>query len=577
MLVLLLTMLERLGILVTIAFLLTRLKFFKDMIHRGELNRRQIFAATLFFSLFGIIGTYSGLTYSTESLEFDFWGIDLANNEAIANSRVVGIIIAGMLGGYRLGIGAGVIAGIHRMTLGGFTSVACGLAAIAAGIVGGIVYKKNKHVSLKSAFFVGAVAETIQMLIILMISRPFEQAFALVKVIGFPMILANGIGTALFLLIIRNVMNEEEKAGAIQAQKALRIADQTLAYLRKGMSAASAAEVCRILYNEVRVSAVSMTNRKNILAHVGEGDDHHRPNAVIQTDITKQVLRDGKMKVVDNQNIHCAHPDCPLNAAVVVPLKQRERTVGTLKFYFRSSKEITNFDKELISGLGVLLSNQLEIAEADKAFQLAKEAEVKALQAQINPHFLFNSLNTIVSLIRINPAQARKLLISLSHFLRQNLTSTTQKWTTLAEELKHVKAYLAIEEARFVDKLKVEYHIDERALSLNVPPLTLQPLVENTIKHGFKDKESDWVIEIHITRLLNETEIVIKDNGKGMEQERLKQAGRKVLESREGTGIGLYNVNRRLIMAIGPESGLQIESRLNEGTTVSFNIYHEGE
>src|SRR5690606_9255286 len=128
---------------------------------------------------------------------------------------------------------------------------------------------------------------------------------------------------------------------------------------------------------------------------------------------------------------------------------------GTLKFYFRSEREITNLAMELISGLSLLLSNQLEIAEADKAYQLAKEAEIKALQAQISPHFLFNSMNTIISLIRIDPGKARKLLVSLSHFLRQNLSATTVSMTTLEQELRHMKAYLEIEETRFVDKLQV--------------------------------------------------------------------------------------------------------------------------
>ena len=153
-----------------------------------------------------------------------------------------------------------------------------------------------------------------------------------------------------------------------------------------------------------------------------------------------------------------------MGAVIIAPLKYRGKTIGTLKFYFRTEKEITPVIIEMISGLSSLLSNQLEISEADKAYQLAKEAEIKALQAQISPHFLFNTLNTILSLIRIDPAKARKLLVSLSHFLRQNLSATTQSMTTLEQELKHVKAYLAIEEARFVDKLNVIYEIDDDAL-----------------------------------------------------------------------------------------------------------------
>jgi LytS/YehU family sensor histidine kinase len=112
---------------------------------------------------------------------------------------------------------------------------------------------------------------------------------------------------------------------------------------------------------------------------------------------------------------------CPLGVVVIAPLKQRGETIGTLKFYFASKKEITPVTMELISGLSSLLRHQLELADADKSDQLTKEAKIKALQAQISPHFLFITLNTIHSLVRVDPAKARKLLVSLSHFLRQNL------------------------------------------------------------------------------------------------------------------------------------------------------------
>lgn len=569
---LLLTMLERLGIIVTIAFILTRFPFFQDMVYQDKLKRNQQITAILFFGFFGIIGTYSGLTFSTETLNFDRGAINLAADEAIANSRVIGIVLAGLLGGLRVGIGAGLIAGIHRFTLGGFTDLACGVAAIIAGIISGVFYKRNKHVKLQTAFLIGALAETTQMLIILILANPFEQALALVKVIGVPMILANGIGAALFLLIIKSVINEKEKSGALQAQKTLRIANQTLGHLKKGITNQSALAVCKILFKEINPSAVAMSNETHILAHVGLADDHHRMNSSLQTTITKDVIRDGKLVVCNDETIHCSNAYCPLGAAVIAPLKQRNKTIGTLKFYFKSEKEITNINVELISGLSFLLSNQLEIAEADRAYQLAKEAEIKALQAQISPHFLFNSLNTIVSLIRIEPKKARKLLISLSHFFRQNLTGTTIDLTSLEQELHHVKAYLTIEEARFVDKLKVEYDVDDQALLKRIPPLTLQPIVENAIKHGIKEMEQDCLIIISIKKLGDYIKIKVADNGKGINAERSQQIGTAIIESQTGTGLALYNINRRLTMMFGEKSALTIKSEPLDGTEISFII-----
>lgn len=569
---LLITMVERLGILVMIAFILTRFRFSRDMIYQEQLHRKQQITAILFFGFFGIIGTYSGLTLSVNSLQFDPWATELTADEAIANSRVVGIVIAGLLGGYKVGIGAGLIAGIHRFTLGGFTAISCGLAAIVAGIISGAFRKRNKRLHLQSAFLIGATAEAIQMMIILLLARPFDKALTLVEIIGLPMIIANGLGSALFLLIIKSVVNEEEKAGAILAQKTLRIADKTLAYLRKGLTFDSARTVCQILHKEINTSAVAITNTTDILAHVGQGEDHHRAHSPIQTQITIDTIQRGEIIAANKEMIHCRVKGCPLGAAVVAPLKQRGKTIGTLKLYFRSEKEVTPVIMELISGLSTLLSNQLEIADADNAYHLAKEAEIKALQAQISPHFLFNSLNTILSLVRIDPDKARKLLVSLSKFIRKNLASTTDQITTLEQELKHVKAYLAIEEVRFSNKLKVFYHIDDDVLTQSIPPLTLQPIVENAIKHGMKDKDNNCLLEITIKQQGQGSFIQIKDNGVGMSKERAEQVCKQPIISESGTGLALYNVNRRLTIMFGETAALQIKSEIDGGTEISFSL-----
>lgn len=572
---LLITMLERLGIIVTIAFILTRFPFFRDMIYQEKLDRKQQFIAIIFFGFFGIIGTYTGLSLSAETLSFDRWVVDLTTDEAIANSRVVGIVLAGLLGGYRLGTGAALIAGIHRFTLGGFTAISCGLATIVAGLLAGMFHKKNRPPTLGSAFMIGALAETIQMMIILLISRPFEKALTLVEIIGVPMILANGLGSALFLLIIKNVINEEEKAIALQAQKILRLAGQTLVHLRKGITPDSAQAVCQIIHSDVKTSAVAMTNLTDVMAHAGLGDDHHRAEGPIRAQIILDAIKKGEIVFGKQEEVQCQAKGCTLGAAVIAPLKIRGEVIGTLIFYFRSEKEITHVVMELISGLSMMIGNQLEIAEADKAYQLAKEAEIISLQAQISPHFLFNTLNTIVSLIRNDPSKARKLLVSLSHFLRQNLSVTTHNLTTLEQELKHTRAYLSIEEARFVDKLEVYYDIDEGALSKTIPPITLQPLVENAIKHGFKNKERHCVVKISIKKDQHIVYVTVEDNGHGMSEERMDQIGRIPIQSEKGAGLALYNVNRRLIMTFGESAALQISSQPDKGTIVYFSIDYQ--
>ncbi|WP_342506961.1 sensor histidine kinase [Sporosarcina sp. FSL K6-2383] len=572
MLDLLVIMLERVGMIVAVAFILTRLQFFKNLVHRDKLNRRQEITAILFFGFFGIVGTYFGVALNTNTLHFNSVATALTSDEAIANSRVIGVVVAGLLGGYRLGIGAGLIAGIHRMTLGGFTAISCGLSTIIAGVVAGIFYRKGKALKPLTVFGIGALAEAMQMSMILLISKPFEQALTLVEVIGIPMILANGVGTALFLLIVHNVISEQEKVTALQAQKTLRIANQTIGYLRTGMNTDTAQAVCNILFRELQPSAVAITNQTDILAHVGIASDHHKPGSSIRTDETRDVIHHGELVVVNDGTIHCDYPGCRLGAAVIAPLIRRGETIGTLKLYYPSEKVITDVSIELIAGLSSLLSNQLEIAETDRAYQLAKEAEIKALQAQISPHFLFNSMNIIVSLIRTDPDQARKLLTSLSYFLRQNVTGTTASQITLAQELSHVKAYLEIIEARFVDRLTIVYDVDDHLLDERIPPFTLQPIVENAIHHGIRDMERNSIIQMTVRDLGREIEIRVKDNGKGMVPERLAILGTRQLESETGTGVGLFNINRRLQMTFGDQAGLVITSKEHEGTAISFRI-----
>lgn len=575
---LMIVLLERVGVIASVAFVMTRFPYFRRLINRLDITRSQQLSIMLMFGLFGIIGTYTGFTVNMISHEFSSWSGTLTESEAIANSRVIGVIVAGLLGGIRIGVGAGLIAGLHRYFLGGFTAVSCALSAIVSGLIAGLIYREMKderRLKLSTAVLAGMFGEFVQMIIILILSKPHADALLLVQTIGIPMIVANGIGSGLFILIIQTVMNEEEKAGAIASKKSLRLAELTIQYLRKGLSVESAQATCEILYKKVDALAVSITDHEKILAHIGAATDHHYANVGSLTKATQSVLEDGMLSIVGKSEIHCKEPSCPLGAAIIAPLKRQDKTIGTLKFYFHDKKEISNVVIELMKGLSSLLSQQLEIAEAERMHSLAQEIEIKALQAQMSPHFLFNAMNTIGSLIRIEPVKARKLLNSLAKYIRQNLAGTNETWSTLEAELEQVKSYLEIEEARFVDKLKVSYDIDQAALDYPIPPLTLQPIVENAIRHGIRDMREGSEIKI-VTKLEDKHVIVsVEDNGAGISEERQKQLCKELLPSEKGLGMALYNVNRRLIMLLGNQSSLQITSGLNLGTKVRFILFCE--
>lgn len=580
---LLLLMIERTGLIATVAFILTRSRSFRNLIDH-KLDRITIIKLSLLFGLFGIMGTYMGISIKPGENQSLLWisnAVKIELDEALANSRVIGVVIGGLLGGPKVGLGAGLIAGLHRMSLGGFTGIACGVSTITEGLMAGIINKRLKNrrlVTVETAFITGVIAETTQMLIILLMAKPLTSAWALVQIISIPMIVANSIGIAIFIAIIRSVVHEEDRIEANQAQKVLHIADQMLFHLRQGLNQDSAKEILKILWKTTGVAAVSITDHEQILAHVGLGDDHHLPGHNVLTEASMRVLQTGELYVPKTvEEIHCSHPKCPLVTAIIVPLKKSNEVVGVLKFYFKNPKQIRLVDKELAQGLGKLLSRQLEVAEAEKQAKLTSDAEIKALQAQVNPHFLFNSLNTIVALIRTRPDMARSLLIQLGHFFRQNLNASLHDLMTLEQEVEHTRAYLNLEQARFADRLKINIDIESEVERVLIPPLTLQPLVENAIKHGLKDLPADGLIEVKARKTGKHARISVRDNGAGIKEERIRMLLSRRVGSLEGTGIGLYNVHHRLIGRFGLASGLKIESEQGQGTTIWFIIPLEWE
>jgi two-component system LytT family sensor kinase len=197
--------------------------------------------------------------------------------------------------------------------------------------------------------------------------------------------------------------------------------------------------------------------------------------------------------------------------------------------------------------------------------KLLMASRLDALASQINPHFLFNTLASVSSLIRSEPEKARTLIVKLSGLLRRLLRSQ-EHFVTLREELEAIDEYLDIETIRFGPLLKVEKHIDPATLDLIVPSMLLQPLVENSIKHGLSQKLGEGKITIRSLREHDHAVIDIIDNGLGIES---TQAGRV-----RGSGIGLRNVNERLHVIYGANYQLQLDSVSGEGTCARIVIPH---
>jgi LytS/YehU family sensor histidine kinase len=215
-------------------------------------------------------------------------------------------------------------------------------------------------------------------------------------------------------------------------------------------------------------------------------------------------------------------------------------------------------------------SLSLYIADVSRRAQQLAKAEMAFLQAQIFPHFLHNTLNTIIHLTRQSPEMARNLLIELSNYLRGKFNFDLYNSNTLVSlkyELDIVKSYLNIESVRFNDRLDVDYRVDEQALNCKILPFLLQPLVENSIRHGFKNKPDNCVMMISAYLQPKHLILSVSDNGMGMPKDKtlaLTQA------DTNDYGTGLYNINQRLNVAYGIR--LNISSELDMGTTISIKI-----
>ena len=197
--------------------------------------------------------------------------------------------------------------------------------------------------------------------------------------------------------------------------------------------------------------------------------------------------------------------------------------------------------------------------------QLATRMELKMLQSQINPHFLFNTINTIASLIRTDPETARKLLREFAVFYRRTLEDSADL-IVFAREMEQTKRYYTFEVARFgADRVEMEMRIDPRVEDMLVPPFLLQPLVENAVRHAMP---SEGKLTIEVTGEVTGNDVIVRvcDNGVGMTEE----ARCNILhpESSLGLGIAVKNVHDRICGYFGPGTHMEVESELGKGTCV---------
>ncbi|GAD80740.1 sensor histidine kinase [Vibrio ezurae] len=550
---LILSLLQQMCVYLMVAYTLSKTPLVIPLLNISERLSHK-FICYVMFSLFCILGTYFGLQIG----------------DAIANTRAIGAVLGGIFGGPIVGFAVGLTGGLHRYSMGGFTDVACAISTTTEGLIGGLVHmymlRKGKVDRLFSAtivFNVTLIAEVVQMIIIVIVAKPTSQAINLVESIAIPMILANSLGAAFFISILRDRRAILEKYSSNYSRRALNIAERCVGLLADGLNSNSAQKIAHIIQDETKVGAVAITDKEKILAFEGMGSDHHIPNTPISSEYTLTSIKEQRIIYLDGRKspYQCSlSPECKLGSALVIPLIAADKVIGTIKLYEPRVKLFSSINTTMAKGIAELLSRQILYSEYQQKKMLLSQAEIKLLHAQVNPHFLFNALNTISAITRRDPNKARELIQHLSQFFRGNLKRNTE-FVTLKEELAHVNSYLTIEKARFVDRLEVDIDIAEHLLEQMMPSFTLQPLVENAIKHGVSNLLDGGVVKIYSCEDKKGFRITVEDN-----------AGRYKPDSKDQTGLGMHIAGKRLTNYFGEQHQLRVECKPKHYTRMSFTI-----
>jgi two-component system, LytTR family, sensor kinase len=352
------------------------------------------------------------------------------------------------------------------------------------------------------------------------------------------------------------VVSEEGQA----MRAALHAATATLPHLRRGLAQSTAAKAVPHLRALTQSTALALADRETLLALDGPGAIRSLAGAplgeLIEEGPDDRVHVDPRLEL----------PKLHLGGAVVAPLIMRGERVGSLAAFYARGRRIRPEDTRVVGDAAQLVSAQLELAAVEEQEERLARAELRALRAQISPHFVYNALAAVAGYIHSRPEEARELLTDFAEFTRYAFRRE-RPYVTLADELHYVEKYLNLERARFGDRLRVRLEVAPEILPAVVPVLSLQPLVENAVRHGIEGAGGSVTIEILGQDLGADALVSVRDNGAGMSPE----AARAALAGR-GDGVGLTNVHRRLESSFGPGYGLSIDSARDEGTDVRLTV-----
>ena len=376
--------------------------------------------------------------------------------------------------------------------------------------------------------------------------------------------LFTGIGVALAGLFLRH-LRMRHRTGTVAERvtyDTLHRAWSAAPSLRAGLMPETAAKTARHLRGLLDTPALAIITDTGLLAWDGDAGHH----AAAAAELGAKAFSAGTADVLGPEKSGCDELDCPARYAIAAPLTVEDAVEGVLVVYASvASRGLV----QAVAAVARWASGQLELAELDHSKARLIEAEVRALRAQISPHFIYNSLTAIASFVRTDPDHARELLLEFADFTRYSFRRHGD-FTTLAEELHSIDQYLMLERARFGDRLRVTLQVAPEVLPVAVPFLCLQPLVENAVQHGMERGSGQTHIQIVAKDAGAEAWISVEDDGAGMDPERI----RRTLAGKPdpGTGIALGNIDERLRRVYGAEYGLVVETAVGAGTKVNVRV-----
>ena len=555
-------------LLVVLAFMMTKMDFVQRLLlneeggseeGRGESVWQRLLEKVLLGVIFGVFCIIS-----------DYIGIQVTG--ALPNARVIGVLSAGFLGGPVSGFITTVIAAAHRYLIfpERISTVACVLSAIIHGIIGSFIgWKKKENRQYSNTFLLGVtfISEMIHIVLILLLTRPFDAAVEIVKIVIVPMVIINSVGMVIFFNVFKSIFNTEDLKVASKVSLAMRTAERCTPYLGSVENdRKTAGKIIDIIMEEYHCQGAALIDDMKFLARSGAFSsivltENNYPRLLSATK-TFKTTRISRVPLPEDG----FYPLYKENVIISAPILLDEGKVLALVMLVKKNAYSYRADIEFVTGLANHFAMQIKLSEMEKQKEELRKAELRTLQSQINPHFLFNVLTSISLEAKLDGSEE---LYQMTHALAQLLQGKIFRQDSikipLREELEIVRYYLYLQGRRFADWLSYRCECeDEPLLDCLVPRLCVEPLVENAVVHGIEPKAAPGEIRVLVRREGEALLIEVNDDGVGF------RAGSE--SGKRHSHVGLHNIERLVANLYGEGYGLTIESAENRGTRVLLRL-----